>query len=434
MTLFPSINAADWANQLLTLTGSTERISASVFESAPLADWARSGAVAVTGTPHQPLMPNGFAATAARGALLAFETLVGPLGFTGEQLLGERAALSGWLPKAPWTLGLHCRAVRTLDGWFALSLARPVDLATVPALVSAATSNEWISIDAWARTQSTVDAVNRCRLLGMPAAEITSVRTEDLMTIESAGVAHARELTGLRVIDLSTLWAGPLCGNLLQRAGSHVLRVESAQRPDGSREGVVAFDDLLHSGQSSVSFDPNALDFLHALVNSADIVITSARPRGLTSLGLDPQRWLANREDGVWLQISAYGSTGDEAHWIGFGDDTAMAAGLVRWIDGIPIPVADALADPLTGIHAATAAAALSKRGGTHLVDIALANVAAATFADPPSVDPTFVGGKWVVETEFGFRPIEKPKARTVLGTARALGADNDQVRAELAQ
>jgi hypothetical protein len=434
MTSHPLINATDWANQLLRLTGSAERISAPALESAPIADWARSGAVMITGTPNQPLMPNGFAATAARGALLAFDALTGKTSVGGEQLLGERAALSGWPAKAPWTLGLHSRAVRTRDGWFALSLARPVDLETVPALIGAATTHEWISVDAWARTQSTGDAVNRCRLLGMPAAEIGSVRAHELMTVKSAGITRSRELTGVRVVDLSTLWAGPLCGNLLQSAGTEVLRVESSQRPDGSREGVVAFDNLLHAGQSSVTFDPHALDFLHALVDLADIVITSARPRGLASLGLDPQRWLADRADGVWIQISAYGSTREEANWIGFGDDTAMAAGLVRWIDGIPIPVADALADPLTGVHAAVAAAALVQRGGTHLVDIALANVAAATFADAPSVDPTFDGGQWVIETEFGIRPIEKPKARTVLGTARALGADNDRVRAELAR
>ena len=182
-----------------------------------------------------------------------------------------------------------------------------------------------------------------------------------------------------------------------------------------------------------MTFDPGNLDFLHALIDTADIVITSARPRGLVSLDLDPQRWLANRNNGVWVQLSAYGSTGEEANWIGFGDDTAMAAGLVRWIDGIPIPVADALADPLTGIHAAVAAAALATQGGTHLIDIALANVAAATRSNESVIDPTQLNGKWVVETEFGIRPVERPKARTVHGTARALGADNDLVRAELA-
>ena len=47
----------------------------------------------------------------------------------------------------------------------------------------------------------------------------------------------ARELTGLLVADLSSMWAGPLCGHLLARAGATVVKVESPRRPDGTRAG-----------------------------------------------------------------------------------------------------------------------------------------------------------------------------------------------------
>ncbi|CAB5036649.1 MAG: CoA transferase [Actinobacteria bacterium] len=434
MTSNPSISASQWAGELLEFIGADHQLSVEVPESAPIADWARSGAVSITGTPIQLLTPPGFAATAARGALLAIDTLAGATGIPGELLLAERAALSKWPAKAPWTLGLHSRAVRTRDGWFALSLAREIDQDSVPALIGAPTSHGWVSVDAWARTITTQEAVDRCRLFGIPAGQIASVTGAELMQLTSYGASLPRSLTGLRVVDLSALWAGPLCANLLQQAGAEVIRVESAQRPDGSRVGIPAFDDLLHAGQKSVTFDPANLDFLHALIDSADIVITASRPRGLTSLELDPQAWLASRAHGVWVQISAYGSTGPEANWIGFGDDTAMAAGLVRWIDGIPIPIADAIADPLTGMHAAVAAIALAQRGGAHLIDISLANVAAATAGDAPASDPFLADGQWQIETEYGIRPIEKPRARTVLGTARTLGADNQIMRAELAR
>jgi len=434
MTSLPSISASRWALELLELVGVDQPLSAEVRESAPIADWARSGAVSITGTPMQLFTPPGFAATAARGALLAIDLLVGATGISGERLLAERAALSNWPAKAPWTLGLHSRAVRTIDGWFALSLARAVDRESVPALIGAPTSHEWVSVDSWARTIATQEAVDRCRLFGLPAGQIARVTGGALMQLTSHGASLSRSLTGMRVVDLSSLWAGPLCANLLQRAGAEVIRVESTQRPDGSRVGIPAFDDLLHTGQKSVTFDPAQLEFLHTLIASADIVITASRPRGLASLGLDPQAWLASRAHGVWVQISAYGSTGPEANWIGFGDDTAMAAGLVRWIEGIPIPIADAIADPLTGMHAAVAAIALAQRGGAHLIDIALANVAAATAGNAPESDPFLAHGQWQVETEFGIRAIEKPKARTVHGTARTLGADNQIMRAELAR
>ena len=265
-------------------------------------------------------------------------------------------------------------------------------------------------------------------MLGLPAAVIAEVPPGELFRIHSTASKTHRDLRDMRVVDLSSLWAGPLCGNLLGLAGARVMRVESAARPDGGRQGLPGFDDLLHSGQPSVAFTPDNLDLLHALVDSADVVITSARPRGLSSLELDPQRFLASRDHGVWVQLSAYGSTGPQANWVGFGDDTAMAAGLMRWIDGTPIPVADALADPLTGIHAAVAAAAMTRRGGTHLIEIALADVAAATAGSEPDHDPFVVDGRWQIDTEFGVQEVQLPRARGVTTPARALGADTQLV------
>ncbi len=428
MTSLPSTSAQAWAQSLLELLAVPRAIQAAP-ESAPVADWARSGAVAITGHPDRPLLPNGSAATAARGGLLALEALVGPLGIQGELLLAERAAISHWPAKAPWSLGGHCRAVRALDRHFTLSLARDDDLLLIPALVSDANAQGWPSVDQWAGSITASAAVERCRMLGLPAAVIGEVTARELLHVHSTESRSHRAIDEMRVLDLSSLWAGPLCGNLLGLAGATVMRMESASRPDGGRRGLPLFDDLLHSGQPSVTFTPDDLELLHALVDTADIVITSARPRGLASIELDPQRFLASREHGVWVQISAYGSTGQQADWVGFGDDTAMAAGLVRTIDGTPVPVADALADPLTGIHAAVAAAAATRRGGAHLVDIALADVAAATFGPEPDHDPHPAGEGWMIDTEFGPRPVHMPRARTVSAAARALGEDTALVQ-----
>ena len=62
-------------------------------------------------------------------------------------------------------------------------------------------------------------------------------------------------MTGLVVIDLSALWAGPLCGDLLARSGATVVKVESTQRPDGARRGARAFFDLLNGRKRSVGLD-----------------------------------------------------------------------------------------------------------------------------------------------------------------------------------
>ena len=86
------------------------------------------------------------------------------------------------------------------------------------------------------------------------------------------------------VVDLSSLWAGPLCAHLLGLAGARVVKLESTRRPDGARSGPPDFFSLLNAGKASV-----ALDFgtrcgrgkLRRLLERADIVVESARPRAL---------------------------------------------------------------------------------------------------------------------------------------------------------
>ena len=73
------------------------------------------------------------------------------------------------------------------------------------------------------------------------------------------------------------------------------------------------------------------------------------------------------------MAITAHGFAGPGATRVGFGDDCAAAGGLVRWEDGAPRFLGDALADPLTGLEAALAVLA-GQRG---LVDMAMARVAA---------------------------------------------------------
>lgn len=432
MSSHPITSAGDWARHLLELLEVPAALSASPTESAPIADWASSGAVPITGTPDQPLLPTGAGATAARGALLALDAIAGPTGIQGHHLLAERAAITRWQAQAPWSLGGHCRAVRARDAWFALSLARDSDLDLLPALTLDPSAVGWQQVHAWACTLSAADAVARCRLLGLPAGVIGETAATSLFTLQSDGAPRSRPLAGLRVVDLSSLWAGPLCANLLAHVGARVIRVESVQRPDGGRRGIPEFDDLLHAGQRSIAFAPDGLSLLHRVVDSADIVITAARPRGLASLGLDPMQFLSSRPHGVWVQLSAHGSTGEEANWIGFGDDVAMSAGLVRWIDGMPVPIADALADPLAGMHAAVAAAALATRGGAHLLDLSLGQIAAATVLPQPQADPQMVQGHWTIDTEFGTRPVSAPRARTCSQQARPFGADTAAVLAEL--
>ena len=116
------------------------------------------------------------------------------------------------------------------------------------------------------------------------------------------------------------------------------------------------------------------------MIGEARVLITSARPHALARLGLDEARLFQINPDLLWIAITAHGWSGDAAMRVGFGDDCAAAGGLVRWDDGAPRFLGDALADPLTGMTAATFALEALAKGKGGLLDVSLARTA-ATFA-----------------------------------------------------
>ncbi len=118
--------------------------------------------------------------------------------------------------------------------------------------------------------------------------------------------AATRGLAGLLVADLSSMWAGPLCGQLLARAGATVVKVESPRRPDGTRGGNRAFFDWINGEKLSycVDFDGQA-DELRELLAVADVVIEGSRPAALARRGLGPDH-VAPRAGRIWLRITGY--------------------------------------------------------------------------------------------------------------------------------
>lgn len=135
-------------------------------------------------------------------------------------------------------------------------------------------------------------------LLGMAAAMVG----ESSAAVRVTGTARlgASERAGPRVVDLSALWAGPVCTHLLARVGASVVRVESPTRRDGARPGVRSFNDLLNHEKAHVVVDlsgPDGRRALQDLVGSADVVVSSWRRRAVDQLGLDPEA-VARRRDG----------------------------------------------------------------------------------------------------------------------------------------
>lgn len=410
---------------------------------AVVADWAESGAMALTGAADgSPLATPAGAASALRGALLVLDRLTTlHTGMThdlpGVELLGERAAIAGLTRSAPWSAGGLASALRGRDGWWMLSLPRPEDHELIPALVEDADLvADWDTVTQWAMTLGRDDAVERAQLLGLAAATIPEAGTplDEQSTRRLGAAVRCTAGSAVRtdghapvVVDLSSLWAGPLCASLLGMCGADVIKVESSSRLDGARRGPAAFYDLLHAGHRSVTVDFGSTAGrrqLHVLIDNADVVIDSARPRALRQLGIDAERCVDRGI--IWVSITAYGRTGPWANRVGYGDDIAAAGGLVSWLDGRPVPVGDAIADPLAGVHAAAATAAALLDDHGWLLDLSMRDVArqaAEIPAAPATVEAD--GAGWTVTWDGGTCRVAKPRSRPPVGRALEAGADN---------
>jgi len=281
-----------------------------------------------------------------------------------------------------------CRLIEAADGWLAVNLARPEDVDLLPAWLGSATFEDpWVELTARARFRSWRDLVEGARLLGLPAAGVGEVAAQTMdADLAPAGAAGAPKGADVQVVDLSTLWAGPLCGGLLAAAGARVTKVEDARRRDPGRTSTPDFYRRLNGAKAELELDfrdPAARARLRDRILQAGVVVTSARRRAFEQLDLAPETLFAGRPDLIWVAVSGYGWGETTADRVGFGDDAAAAGGLVRWTtEGAPNFLGDALADPLTGMAAAVATLRALAQGGGVIVDAALARTAAGAAAD----------------------------------------------------
>jgi len=318
-----------------------------------------------------------------------------------ESLLRERGLVCGG--DADVSANRSCRLLRAANGWLAINLPRPDDLELLPAWLGLAPTASpvpagppWAAIASAVADRTSVAVVEAAQELGLAVATVpesaaghvdaqfiargTLDASRPFVRTSVGGSVTNRIMSGVRVVDLSSLWAGPLCSRLLAEAGADVIKVESTTRPDGTRLGDPELFERLHSGKrfATVPFGPGESGAaLCEFIAEADVVIEGSRPRALDRLGIDPLALLAERPGKVWLSITAYGRTGPWRNRVGFGDDTAAAAGLVeRSYSGEPGFVGDAIADPLTGVLAATLITDAVAHGGGVMIDLALREVA----------------------------------------------------------
>ena len=373
-------------------------------------DWASSGLAYLTGpTDGTPDFSRAVVLAEARRVSTDIAGLLG-VEVDAAAMLAGRAAILGLTRRGRTSAGGATRLLRTVDGWCAVALPRDDDVAALPALVEvdAITGDPWAVLSRWAATHSNDEVVDRARLLDLAVAALGEAAAEP-PTVHCCGTGTGpRPADGLLVADLSSLWAGPLCGQLLARAGAVVVKVESPSRPDGTRRGEPAFFDWMNAGKLSYCLDfDSENDALHRLLDAADIVIEGSRPAALRRRGLTAED-LAGRTGRIWLRISGYRDQPDRP---AFGDDAAVAGGLVGGGADGPVFCGDAIADPLTGLEAARAVGQSLRRGGGEVVELSMAQVAARYTALPQSPDSD--------------APAKSPTLPPAAPPASPLGADN---------
>jgi hypothetical protein len=362
-----------------------------------------------------------------------------PLEVDAVALLGERAAIGGLSRHGQTSCGGATRLVRAADGWLAVSLPRPEDRELLPAWLGIDARDveaPWAAVEAALGDRRALEATERAWMLGLPVSQLpqgpgaASTAPPPLASLPviatpvPAPVPEPRPLRDLTVIDLSSLWAGPLCGNLLSLAGADVVKVESTTRPDGSRAGPGRFFDVLNGGKRSVALDladAEGWRVLRRLLAAADVVVEGSRPRALEQRGIVAPDLVANAGPRVWVSITGHGRTGSGRDRVAFGDDAAVAGGLVVVDEAGPCFCADAAADPAAGLVAAAACLDALAVGGRWLLDVAMAGVAASLAGSTLGPDPD--------------RPVDgpadevaPPRARAATGPGPALGAHTAEV------
>jgi crotonobetainyl-CoA:carnitine CoA-transferase CaiB-like acyl-CoA transferase len=176
-------------------------------------------------------------------------------------------------------------------------------------------------------------------------------------------------LSGLRVLDMTTFWAGPSCTHILGMLGADVIHLESTPRPDGTRliAGIAASVEqwwerspifsALNTNKRGLTIDFQTEDgrnLLRKLISTCDVVVENFTPRVIDQIGLDFESVRRLREDIIMLRMPGFGLDGPWRDNPAFAYIIEDASGL-SWLTGFPdrSPFEPySVGDPNAGIHA----------------------------------------------------------------------------------
>ena len=195
-------------------------------------------------------------------------------------------------------------------------------------------------------------------------------------------------LEGLRVLDVSTILAGPLCCQLLGDYGADVVKVEHPTYGDSmrghghSKDGVPLWWKEISRNKRTVAIDLKHQDgatVLRRLAATADVLVENFRPGTLERWGLGPEVLQVENPGLVVVRLTGFGQTGPYADRPGFGTLAEAMSGFADATgepDGPPTLPAFGLADSICGIAASSAVMmALRHRDRTGLGQVVDMNI-----------------------------------------------------------
>ncbi|MFE2989469.1 CaiB/BaiF CoA transferase family protein [Streptomyces sp. NPDC059262] len=216
----------------------------------------------------------------------------------------------------------------------------------------------------------------------------TATRTPSTPTPNAPTPQHPAPLQGLRVLDLATLFAGPLAATMLADFGADVIKVEHPRKPDPSRghgpskDGVGLWWKLLGRNKRNITLDlstPGGRDILLKLVADADVLIENFRPGTLEKWNLGWEELNAANPRLVLTRVTAFGQFGPYSPRPGFGTLAEAMSGFAALTgepDGPPTLPPFGLADSIAALSTSYAVmAALQGRertGRGQVVDMAI--------------------------------------------------------------
>lgn len=176
-------------------------------------------------------------------------------------------------------------------------------------------------------------------------------------------MSGTQPLTGIRVIELGTLIAGPFCARLMAEFGAEVIKIEPPDGGDPLRkwrklyQGTSLWWYVQARNKKSVTLNlrmPEAQEIVRRLVKDADIVVENFRPGAMEKWGLGWQALSAINPGLIMVRLSGYGQTGPYRDRPGFGAIGESMGGM-RYVTGYPdrppVRVGVSIGDSIAALH-----------------------------------------------------------------------------------